>query len=112
MRRALREYMISGVKTTINFHRQVIKHPDFVSGDYDTNFVRLKKHELMAYSDQEPERLRLPRLVAEISAKGYNPYVARQYRGRQAHGPLPAGEARRPPTPPLSRLTRMGATPS
>jgi len=83
MRRALREYMISGVKTTINFHRQVIKHPDFVSGDYDTNFVRLKKSELMAYSDQEPERVRLTRLVAEISAKGYNPYVSLgEYRGR------------------------------
>jgi len=83
MRRALREYMISGVKTTINFHRQVIKHPDFLSGDYDTNFVRLKKDELMAYSDQEPERLRLPRLVAEISARGYNPYVSLgEYRGR------------------------------
>ncbi|MHC1701610.1 MAG: pyruvate carboxylase [Humidesulfovibrio sp.] len=83
MRRALREYMISGVKTTINFHRQVIKHPDFVSGDYDTNFVRLKKDELMAYSDQEPERVRLTRLVAEISAKGYNPYVSLgEYRGR------------------------------
>lgn len=83
MRRALREYMVSGVKTTINFHRQVIKHPDFVSGDYDTNFVRLKKAELMSYSDQEPERLRLTRLVAEISAKGYNPYVSLgEYRGR------------------------------
>ncbi|MBU1040198.1 MAG: pyruvate carboxylase [Proteobacteria bacterium] len=83
MRRALREYMISGVKTTINFHRQVIKHPDFVSGDYDTNFVRLKKAELMTYSDHEPERVRLSRLVAEISAKGYNPYVSLgEYRGR------------------------------
>ncbi len=83
MRRALREYMISGVKTTINFHRQVIKHPDFLSGDYDTNFVRLKKAELMSYSDQEPERVRLSRLVAEISARGYNPYVSLgEYRGR------------------------------
>lgn len=31
MRRALREYKISGVKTTINFHREVMKHPDFVA---------------------------------------------------------------------------------
>jgi len=83
MRRALREYVISGVKTTINFHRQVIKHPDFVSGEYDTNFVRLKKDELMAYSDREPERLRLARLVAEISARGFNPFVSLgEYRGR------------------------------
>ncbi|SNR81745.1 pyruvate carboxylase [Humidesulfovibrio mexicanus] len=83
MRRCLREYKISGVKTTINFHREVMKHPDFVSGEYDTNFVRLKKDELMAYTDQEPEPVRLARLVAEVSAKGYNPYVSLgEYRGR------------------------------
>ncbi len=83
MRRALREYMISGVKTTINFHRQVIKHPDFLAGFYDTNFVRIHRDELMDYTDVEPERLRLSRLVAEISAKGYNPYVSLgEYRGR------------------------------
>jgi pyruvate carboxylase len=83
MRRALREYKISGVKTTINFHREVMKHPDFVSGEYDTNFVRLHKDELMAYTDQEPEPVRLARLVAEISARGYNPYVSLgEYRGK------------------------------
>ncbi len=83
MRRALREYMIGGVKTTITFHRQVIKHPDFFSGEYDTNFVRQKKTELMAYTEKEPGALRLARLVAEISARGYNPFVQLgEYRGR------------------------------
>ncbi|MBI5520808.1 MAG: pyruvate carboxylase [Desulfovibrio sp.] len=83
MRRALREYKISGVKTTINFHREVMKHPDFVAGEYDTNFVRLHKDGLMSYTDQEPEPVRLARLVAEISARGYNPYVSLgEYRGR------------------------------
>jgi len=74
MQRALREYMISGVKTTIPFHKQIVKHPVFVSGDYDTRFVE-NHPELMLYSDSEPEGLRLSRLVAEISAKGYNPFV-------------------------------------
>lgn len=83
MRRALREYKISGVKTTINFHREVMRHPDFVAGEYDTNFVRVHKDELMAYTDMEPEPQRLARLVAEISARGYNPYVSLgEYRGR------------------------------
>jgi len=84
MRRALREYMIGGLKTTITFHRQVIKHPDFISGDYDTNFVQQKKAELMAYRDKEPDSLRLSRLVCEIAAKGYNPFVQLgEYRGRE-----------------------------
>lgn len=74
MQRALREYMISGVKTTIPFHRQIVKHPVFVSGKYDTRFID-NHPELMFYSDIEPEALRISRLVAEISAMGYNPYV-------------------------------------
>lgn len=83
MQRALREYMISGVKTTIPFHRQIIKHPVFVSGDYDTRFIE-KHPELMYYSDSEPESLRLSRLVAEISARGFNPFVELgTYRGRE-----------------------------
>ncbi len=83
MQRALREYMISGVKTTIPFHRQIIKHPVFISADYDTRFIE-NHPELMNYTDIEPEALRLSRLVAEISARGYNPYVELgEYRGRE-----------------------------
>ncbi|MCF8028039.1 MAG: pyruvate carboxylase [Desulfobacteraceae bacterium] len=82
MQRALREYMISGVKTTIPFHSQIVRHPVFVKGDYDTRFIE-KHPELMFYSDIEPEALRISRLVAEISARGYNPFVELgQYRGR------------------------------
>lgn len=81
MQRALREYMVGGVRTTIPFHRQIIKHPAFVSGDYDTRFIE-NTPELMEYTDQAPESLRLSRLVAEISAKGFNPYVQLgDYRG-------------------------------
>jgi len=81
MQRALREYMIGGVKTTIPFHRQILKHPQFVAGAFDTRFIE-KSPELMYYTDQEPEALRLSRLVAEISARGYNPFVGLgEYRG-------------------------------
>ncbi|MFW5837960.1 MAG: biotin carboxylase N-terminal domain-containing protein, partial [Desulfovibrionaceae bacterium] len=83
MRRALREYTIGGVKTTIPFHRMVIKHPAFSKADYDTTFVDQRRKELTAYQDREPDSLRLSRLIAEISAMGYNPYVQLgEYRGR------------------------------
>jgi acetyl-CoA carboxylase biotin carboxylase subunit len=39
MARALREYRIGGVETTIPFCLKVLKNPDFISGDYDTGFV-------------------------------------------------------------------------
>ena len=39
MRRALDEFVIEGIKTTIPFHRQLMDHPDFVSGDFTTAFM-------------------------------------------------------------------------
>jgi acetyl-CoA carboxylase biotin carboxylase subunit len=39
MRRALGEYLISGIKTTIPFQLQIMEHPDFISGEFDTSFV-------------------------------------------------------------------------
>ncbi|WP_301964771.1 pyruvate carboxylase [uncultured Desulfovibrio sp.] len=74
MDRALGEYIIGGIKTTIPFHRQILKHPLFRKGEINTNFVA-NHPELMQYRDVAPESERLARLVAEISAKGYNPHV-------------------------------------
>ena len=39
MKRALDEYIIEGVKTTIPFHRQLMDHPDYVAGNYTTAFM-------------------------------------------------------------------------
>ena len=39
MRRALDEFVIEGVNTTIPFHRKLMDHPDYVSGNYTTNFM-------------------------------------------------------------------------
>ncbi len=39
MKRALDEFIIEGIKTSIPFHRQLMEHPDYVSGDYTTKFM-------------------------------------------------------------------------
>ena len=39
MKRALDEFHIEGIKTTIPFHRQLMDHPDYVSGNYTTAFM-------------------------------------------------------------------------
>jgi acetyl-CoA carboxylase biotin carboxylase subunit len=39
MRRALHEFVIDGIKTTIPFHKKLMEHPDFLSGDYTTKFL-------------------------------------------------------------------------
>ena len=39
MRRALDEFVIEGIKTTIPFHRQLMDHPDYLAGNYTTKFM-------------------------------------------------------------------------
>jgi acetyl-CoA carboxylase biotin carboxylase subunit len=39
MERALGEYIIEGVKTTIPFHVQLMKHPKFRDGKITTKFL-------------------------------------------------------------------------
>ena len=39
MRRALDEFIIEGIKTTIPFHRQLMDDPAYVEGDYTTKFM-------------------------------------------------------------------------
>lgn len=43
MKRALDEFVIEGVKTTIPFHRQLMDEPDYVSGNYTTKFMETFK---------------------------------------------------------------------
>jgi len=39
MKRALDEFVIEGVKTTIPFHRQLMDNPNYVAGNYTTKFM-------------------------------------------------------------------------
>src|SRR5699024_6181488 len=39
MKRALDEFVVEGVKTTIPFHPRIMEHDVFVHGDFNTNFL-------------------------------------------------------------------------
>lgn len=39
MKRALSEFTIRGIKTTIPFQQEIIDHPDFIAGKYDIGWV-------------------------------------------------------------------------
>ncbi|MBN8587260.1 MAG: acetyl-CoA carboxylase biotin carboxylase subunit [Rhodothermia bacterium] len=39
MRRALNEFVVEGVKTTVPFHRQLMEDERFISGKFDTGFM-------------------------------------------------------------------------
>ncbi|MGB0315751.1 MAG: acetyl-CoA carboxylase biotin carboxylase subunit [Flavobacteriaceae bacterium] len=39
MKRALEEFVIEGVKTTIPFHLKLMSHPEYIQGNYTTKFM-------------------------------------------------------------------------
>jgi acetyl-CoA carboxylase biotin carboxylase subunit len=39
LRRALEEFVVKGIKTSIPFHLRVLRHPKFLEGKYDTGFI-------------------------------------------------------------------------
>ena len=55
MIRAIDEYQITGIETTLGFGKFVMQHPAFVSGDFNTHFVEkyFKPEELSAGEEDE-----------------------------------------------------------
>jgi acetyl-CoA carboxylase biotin carboxylase subunit len=39
LRRALSEFVVKGIKTSIPFHQKLLRHPVFLAGRYDTGFI-------------------------------------------------------------------------
>jgi acetyl-CoA carboxylase biotin carboxylase subunit len=81
MRRALREYVVTGIKTNLRFHERVLAHPAFIAGDYHTAFIDENKEALLTAVD-EPEH-------AEELAVALALAVARRER-REANAPTEA----------------------
>jgi acetyl-CoA carboxylase biotin carboxylase subunit len=69
MRRALREFVIKGIKTSIPFHRAVMDHPKFLAGQYDTGFIETEILPSGATSvPVDAEELRAGVMLAAIAA--------------------------------------------
>jgi len=47
MRRALGEYVVTGIRTNLSFHERLFAHPEFAAGRYDTGFIDRYKDELL-----------------------------------------------------------------
>jgi len=45
MKRALDEFIIEGIKTTIPFHKKIFSHPDFIKGNFTTGFVEMMRNQ-------------------------------------------------------------------
>ncbi len=66
--RAIDEYIISGVQTTLSFGKFVIHHPAFREGDFDTRFVEkyFTPKELQQAPDRETEEIAATAAVLSI----------------------------------------------
>ena len=75
LRRCLKNYVITGPKTTIPFYLNLVNDPDFQKGDFDTSYLETHQH-LFDYTVDVSEVNKLARLIAEIHHKKENKYAA------------------------------------
>jgi len=47
MRRALMEFLITGVETNIDFHLAILRDPDFIAGNYHIGYLGMKTEQLL-----------------------------------------------------------------
>ena len=84
MTRALDEFGVAGVQTTIPFHRAVMRHPDFLAGRLSTAFVE------RAFGGERPRSARARPRARRAAA------VAAALRARGSRAVAPAAAPRRP----------------
>jgi acetyl-CoA carboxylase biotin carboxylase subunit len=72
LRRALLEYEVVGIQTGIPFYQRILRHPDFLLGNYDTGFIdKVLREESMGVDESPstpPGSLEEGRLVALMAA--------------------------------------------
>jgi acetyl/propionyl-CoA carboxylase alpha subunit len=66
MRRALNEYRISGIKTSIPFHQEIMDSTEFIWGTFDTGF--LDRRRLVAKNEPDQEQARIAAVAAALVA--------------------------------------------
>jgi acetyl/propionyl-CoA carboxylase alpha subunit len=76
MKRALDEFHIEGVNTTVPLHLAIMDHPEFVDCSFNTGFIDKHLDGLLEYEEGEGiyDVTRVAALVAEITALGHNPH--------------------------------------
>jgi pyruvate carboxylase subunit A len=72
--RALKGFVILGVKTTIPYFQQILQESDFIQMKFDTSYIDAHPH-LLDYLEEEREMEKIARLIGEISAYGFNPHA-------------------------------------
>jgi acetyl/propionyl-CoA carboxylase alpha subunit len=69
MRGALAEFAVAGIRTTIPFHRAVMRHADFLAGRLSTAFVERAFPRGRGLPAPSPERARAAAVAAALRAR-------------------------------------------
>ncbi len=90
MRRALSEFVVKGIKTSIPFHQKVMRHPVFVKGKYDTGFIDDHmdggRGGEVEGGEEEKEARRVAFMIAAIAAYQREKAQASRAASRQGEG--------------------------
>ncbi|WP_088104966.1 pyruvate carboxylase [Halalkalibacter urbisdiaboli] len=70
MLRNLREFRIRGIKTNIAFLENVVQHPKFLSGEYNTSFID-QSPELFVFPKRKDRGTKLLSFIGETIVNGY-----------------------------------------
>ena len=74
LRRALEEYEVFGIQTTIPFFRNVLEHPDFLAGRIDTGFIdRALAEGILDNGNPSAEEVNVALLAAALDAAKHSP---------------------------------------
>ena len=68
MVRALGDYTILGIKSSLPFHRALIRHPKFLEGDYTTHFLSDELPKILEWMDGPPKDERVEEALIVAAA--------------------------------------------
>ncbi|WML51880.1 pyruvate carboxylase [Neobacillus sp. PS3-12] len=70
MMRNLREFRIRGIKTNIPFLENVVKHPKFIKGEYDTSFID-STPELFMFPVKKDRGTKMLNYIGNVTVNGF-----------------------------------------
>jgi pyruvate carboxylase len=70
MLRNLREFRIRGIKTNIPFLENVVKHPNFIKGEYDTSFID-STPELFMFPVKKDRGTKMLNYIGNVTINGF-----------------------------------------
>lgn len=70
MERNLKEFRIRGIKTNIPFLENVVKHPNFMNGEYDTSFIDTTP-ELFVFPKRKDRGTKMLTYIGNVTVNGF-----------------------------------------